>query len=362
MIKQLLKDLIAIDSSTKEGANTAIEFCQKWLIEQQLPVILLENKGYKMLICEIGSGENTLIWNGHVDVVSGKPEQFVPLESDGKIYGRGAADMKAGVAAMMCAMVSLKEKAIGSRIQLQIVPDEETGGFHGSGHLAEQGYRGDFVICSEPTQLGIGLQAKGIMQVDIEIEGKSAHGSRPWEGVNAIEKAMEVYHDMLHLPFAKESSALYSSPSINLAKIHGGEVYNKVPDRCIISLDIRFLPTQTIENILREIKGLAGEKVVLHMYGEPVRTEVGSSFIHSLRPLIEKYTHEPAVVFGQHGSADTRFFSAYGIPAIEFGPSGANWHGDEEYVEIHSVEQYKQMLVEFALQFKQIEGNDSPCK
>ncbi|HWO97180.1 MAG TPA: M20/M25/M40 family metallo-hydrolase [Bacillus sp. (in: firmicutes)] len=355
MVKQLLKDLIAIDSSTKEGANETVEFCQKWLIEQQLPVVLLENNGYKMLLCEIGSGKKTLVWNGHVDVVSGKPDQFIPLESDGKLYGRGAADMKAGVAAMMCAMVSLKDKPLGSCIQLQIVSDEETGGFHGSGYLAEQGYKGDFVICSEPTQLGIGLQAKGIIQLDIEVKGKAAHGSRPWEGVNAIEKAMGVYHDILQLPFTKESSPLYSTPSINLAKINGGEIYNKVPDRCILSLDIRFLPTQTIENILQEIKSITGELVMLHMYGEPVRTEINSSFIQSLCPLIEKYTHEPAVIFGQHGSADTRFFSAYGIPAIEFGPSGANWHGDEEYVEMKSVEQYKQMLVEFALQFEKIE-------
>ncbi|MDQ0246898.1 succinyl-diaminopimelate desuccinylase [Bacillus fengqiuensis] len=355
MVKQLLKDLIAIDSSTKEGANAAVEFCQKWLIEQQLPFISLENNGYKMLICEIGSGDKTLTWNGHVDVVSGNRKQFAPLELDGKIYGRGAADMKAGVAAMMCAMASLKEKALRSRIQLQIVSDEETGGFYGSGYLAEQGYKGDFVICSEPTQLGIGLQAKGIMQLDIEVKGKAAHSSRPWEGVNAIEKAMDMYHDILQLPFAKESSAFYSSPSINLAKIHGGEVYNKVPDRCILSLDIRFLPTQTMEDILREIKAIAGEDVVWYMYGEPVRTEINNPFIQSLHPLIEKYTHKPAVVFGQHGSADTRFFSAYGIPAIEFGPSGAHWHGDEEYVEIESIELYQQMLIEFALQFDKVE-------
>jgi succinyl-diaminopimelate desuccinylase len=359
MVKQLLKDLIAIDSSTKEGANAAVEFCRKWLVDHQLPVVLLENNGYKMLVCEIGSGGKTLIWNGHVDVVSGNPQQFVPLELDGKLYGRGAADMKAGVVAMMCAMVPLKEKAIGSRIQLQIVSDEETGGFYGSGYLAEQGYKGDFVICSEPTQLGIGLQAKGILQLDIEVKGKAAHGSRPWEGVNAIEKAMEMYRDILQLPFAKESSALYSSPSINLAKIHGGEVYNKVPDRCVLSLDIRFLPTQTTETILQEIKGIAGEHVMLHMYGEPVRTEINNPFIHSLRPLIEKYTDKPAVVFGQHGSADTRFFSFYDIPAIEFGPSGAHWHGDEEYVEIESVEIYKQMLIEFALQFDKVEQQEN---
>jgi succinyl-diaminopimelate desuccinylase len=351
MLKSLLKDLIAIDSSTKEGANEAVEFCRKWLLDQGLPVTLLKNNGHHMLVCEIGQGKNTLVWNGHVDVVSGNPGQFIPTESDGKLYGRGAADMKAGVAAMMCAMASLKNKAIDSRIQLQIVPDEETGGFHGSGYLAEQGYRGDFVVCSEPTQLGIGLQAKGILQLDIEVSGQAAHGSRPWEGRNAIEKAMAMYQNILQLPFTKESSAFYTGPSINLAKIHGGDVYNKVPHRCIMSLDIRFLPNQTAERILQELQTVTGENITVHMHGEPVRTEMDSRFINDLRSLVEKYTHEPAVIFGQHGSADTRFFSAYDIPAIEFGPSGANWHGDEEYVDLESVKLYQQLLIEWAHQF-----------
>lgn len=347
MINEILKSLISIDSSTKEGANDAVDFCRQWLKGEHLPVKELVNNGYKMLVCEIGSGEQTIIFNGHVDVVSGKMEQFIPLEIDGKLYGRGAADMKAGVAAMMVAMKQLNSLKLPTKVQLQIVSDEEIGGMNCSGYLADQGYRGDFVICSEPTQLGIGLQAKGVLRLDIEINGKSAHGSRPWEGINAIERAFHEYEKILTLPFLKESSEFYASPSINLAKIQGGDAYNKVPEKCVCSLDIRYLPTQTVEQIVAEIESVVDGTVYVIQSGIPVKTEADSPYIKSLSSIIEKHLKKEAHIFGQHGSADTTFFAAYGIPAIEFGPSGANWHGDDEYVILKTIDQYTQMLVEF---------------
>jgi succinyl-diaminopimelate desuccinylase len=283
--------------------------------------------------------------------VSGKPDQFIPLENEGKLYGRGTADMKAGVAAMMHAICELKDKPLGLKVQLQIVSDEEIGGFNCSGYLAKNGYIGDFVICSEPTQLGIGLQAKGTLQLDIEISGKPAHGSRPWEGINAIEKAYEVYQRILNLSFAKEKSEFYPSPSINLAKIKAGEVYNKVPDKCMISLDIRYLPTQSKNDIIEQIGTITDGEVILKMFSLPVSTEPQDPFINLLKPVIEKHTNKDAVIFGQHGSADTVFFAAFDIPAIEFGPSGGGWHGDDEYVELSSIDVYKDMLVDFIQEF-----------
>ncbi|MFC4410077.1 M20 family metallopeptidase [Chungangia koreensis] len=350
MVIDLLKKLILIDSSTKDGANLAVDFCRRWLEEQNLTVKELTNNGYKMLVCEIGSGDQTIIFNGHVDVVSGNEEQFIPVERDGKLYGRGAADMKAGVAAMMVAMKQLKDLNLRSKVQLQIVSDEEIGGLNCSGYLADQGYRGDFVICSEPTQLGIGLQAKGVLRLDIEINGKPAHGSRPWEGVNAIEKAYYEYEKILELPFLKESSELYTSPSINLAKIQGGDAYNKVPEKCVCSLDIRYLPTQTAEEVIAQIEGVVDGKVTAVLIGNPVKTEANSPYIELLSPVIQKNLEKEARLFGQHGSADTLFFANYGIPAIEFGPSGANWHGDEEYVIVESISQYTRILVDFAME------------
>lgn len=277
-MKELLKELILIDSSTKEGANQAVEFCKQWLIEHELKPNLIENNGYKMLVCEIGEGDKTIVFNGHVDVVSGKKEQFIPVEKNGRIYARGAADMKAGVAAMMVAMKKLKNQKLGVKIQLQIVSDEEIGGMNCTGYLVENGNRGDFVICSEPTQLGIALQARGVLRIEVEVSGKSAHGSRPWEGENAIVKAYQIYEKLLQLPFTKESSDFYQSPSINLAIISGGEVFNKVPDHCVMSLDIRYLPGQDADVIVKQIESISDGKVTVSLKGIPVATK---RMIHS---------------------------------------------------------------------------------
>lgn len=347
-MKELVKELILIDSSTVEGANQAIEFCRQWLIEQKLKPSLIENNGYKMLVCEMGEGDKTIVWNGHVDVVSGKKKQFVPVEKDGKLYGRGAADMKAGVAAMMFAMKELRDQKLGVKIQLQIVSDEEIGGQNCTGYLVENGYRGDFVIASEPTQLGIALQAKGVLRLEVDVIGKSAHGSRPWEGENAIIKAFQAYEKLLELPFTKESSAFYQSPSINLAIIAGGEVFNKVPDHCVMSLDIRYLPGQKAETIIQQIESIVDGTITVGLKGIPVATKSDDPFITKLKTVLEKHTDGDASLFGQHGAADTQYFAVHGIPAIEFGPSGANWHGDDEFVLLESLEKYKNILIEYS--------------
>ena len=150
---ELLKDLIKIESDTKEGANKALLFCADWLKRQGQEVTVHDNEGYLMLTAIKGQGTETIVWNGHVDVVPGHADQFVPMEENGRLYGRGAADMKAGVAAMMQAFVDLDAETLPRIVQLHIVTDEEIGGRHTSKWLVEQGFHGDFVICGDPTGL-----------------------------------------------------------------------------------------------------------------------------------------------------------------------------------------------------------------
>lgn len=200
--------------------------------------------------------------------------------------------------------------------------------------------------------MGIGVKAKGILQIDIEVHGKSAHGSRPWQGENAIIKAYEIFNKITNLPFVKEKAKLYEFPSINLSKIEGGNVYNKVPDYCKMSLDIRFLPQQNIDEILEQIKSIAGENVTIYSQGDPVKTDINNPYVKKLIESIAVVSKQGNTsTFGQHGSADTRFFSKYNIPAVEFGPCGENWHGDDEYAILKSVELYKEILVQFAKEF-----------
>lgn len=347
----LLEQLIEIDSSTKEGANEAIDFCGEWLENRGLTVKRIENNGFHMLVCEIGQGDNTIVLNGHIDVVEGEKEQFEPYINEGKMYGRGSVDMKAGVASMMETVAQLKDSDITSKVMLQIVPDEEVGGINGTKYLTDNGYLGEFIICGEPTSMGIAIQSKGVLQLDFTIRGEPAHGSRPWEGDNAITKAYNLFEDILKLPFATETAEpMYGKPSINFAKIKGGTVYNKVPAACEMSLDIRYLPEQSPDEIFKQIQEIIEGNVTTHMHNPPVKTEEDNPYVQALATSVTNQTDlEKVTIFGQHGSSDGQFFTKYGGAAVEFGPVGHDWHGEKELVYIDSVREYQKVLKEFLL-------------
>ncbi len=342
-----IKDLIKIDSSSKQGANKALDFCAGYLAQNNMKHRVLENTGYKMLTCSVGTGDKKIILNGHLDVVEAKEAQFIPKVRQDKLYGRGAADMKAAVVSLITVLGEFTTRELPYRLELQLVTDEETGGENCSRYLADSNPNGDFVICGEPTNLGIGVQAKGILQIDIIVNGKSAHGSRPWEGDNAIIKAYKLFDKINSLPFVQECSDILKKPSINLSKIEGGMVYNKVPDCCVLSLDIRFLPQQSREQIIGQIKRITDNTIEVKGFGQPVVTSDKNVFVRSLARSIERHIDDNARILGQHGSSDTRFFSKHGIPAVEFGPCGDNWHGDNEHVILSSIEKYEEILIDF---------------
>ena len=164
------------------------------------------------------------------------------VEGD-RIYGRGAYDMKGALAAMMGALQELRD-ARGVQVLLAVVPDEESEEEidRGTEVLIKSGYTGDFAITGEPTDLHVGVQAKGVLAMRLEVTGTAAHGATPWLGDNAILKALDTFRSIESLPFARESSDLFDRPSINLGRILGGDALNKVPDACVIDVDIRYLP------------------------------------------------------------------------------------------------------------------------
>jgi succinyl-diaminopimelate desuccinylase len=345
----LLEKLIEIDSSHKQGINKAMDYCEEWLTDRGVSVEKIKNEGYAMLVSEIGQGESTIVLNGHIDVIEAEPSQFEPYINEGKMYGRGSVDMKAGVASMMETFVQLKDSDLATKVMLQIVPDEETGGNHGTRFLTENGYLGDFIICGEPTHMGIAIQSKGVLQLDFNIRGKPAHGSRPWEGVNAITNAYKIFEHILKLPFAEDTSEMFEKPSINLAKMRAGTVYNKVPERCEMSLDIRFLPNQSADEILKQIEEVTDGDVKIHQSKGPVKTKADNPYVQALAESVKNQTDlERVNIFGQHGSNDGQYFTKYGGSAVEFGPVGYDWHGDKELVYVDSVREYQRVLEDFA--------------
>lgn len=349
----LLHDLISIDTSERENVDRALELAVRYLENHGITGEILDNQGYKSFVAVVGEGKKTLVLNGHLDVVSGREELFRPVDKDGRIYGRGSADMKGGCVAMIDALIRLKDSNPPCRIMLQLVPDEETGGKFGTAFLVEKGYVGDFVICTEPTNLRLSIQSKGIIRMDVVTTGRSAHGSRPWEGENAVIKAMENFRRIETLPILREGSDFYERSSVNLAVISGGDIYNRVPDQCTIGLDIRYVPHLDGEKIIDEIRRTVDGEVRVLALESGVNVHPREEALELLRESIGRVIPGKDIAFtAQHGGSDARYFMARGIPAVEFGPAGDHWHGDEEYVDSRSLENLVEILVDFAGRFK----------
>jgi succinyl-diaminopimelate desuccinylase len=282
-------------------------------------------------------------------VVPGRPEQFAPRVECDKLFGRGAYDMKGGLAGMMCAVRELAGQN-DVRVHFVCVADEESEEVEqrGSDYLVEQGYVGDFAITGEPTDLHIGIQAKGVLAMRIEVRGTAAHGSTPWKGDNAVLKALDVFRQIESMPFARESSDLFDRPSINLGRILGGDALNKVPDVCVIDVDIRYLPGQDADEILACVRELQDAEVTKVFHRGPVVVPRDNPFVQTLSEGIARVvTVEEKISVGRDGASDAISFLEAGVPAVECGPVGDGHHGPEEWVSVRSLGEYRRALVEF---------------
>lgn len=351
-IEGLACELIRMEATTSERINATIGYCAEWLKQRGLTITLFENEGLMSLVCMVNEEKEspTIILNGHVDVVSAASEGFSPRIEEGKLFGRGSYDMLGSVAAMMHAMVDLSKMDLQAKIMLCLVPDEERGGFNGTGFLVDQGYRGDIAICGEPTNFKIAVQAKGVLQLKMTVHGIAAHGSRPWLGENAILKAMKYCEAIEAIEVIQKTNLFFRRPSFNLAKIEAGNAINQVPDQCTAHLDIRYLPGEDVNEIIAQIQRKAPDaNLEILTHGAPVLTDGDHPYLIQLKKVTEQLLNRKIEFFGQDGTADTRFYANYRIPAIEFGPVGAGHHGPNEYVEIDSLYSYKEILKQFAM-------------
>ncbi|MGD9694172.1 MAG: M20 family metallopeptidase [Thermoleophilia bacterium] len=346
---QLAERLIAYDTSRRSGIGPATDFIAGWLEARGAAVRSLDIEGRRCLRALVGTGPVHLIYHGHLDVVPGHPGQFVPRAEGGRLVGRGAYDMKAALAAMMLALADLRGLE-GARVELIVVPDEERSdpGANCTEMLVRDGLRADFVICGEPTDMHVGVQAKGVLMLRVEVEGTAAHGATPWLGDNAVLRAVDMFRRIQTLPFAAESAPLFERPSINLGRIQGGDAVNKVPDSCRMDVDLRYLPGQSPEEVLRQVRSLDPRARVEPLLERPP-ADVSPRHPYVLALLEAAGRYEPATAsVGRDGASDAVAFLGAGVPAIEFGPRGAGHHGPEEYVEIDSLPRYRRALADFA--------------
>jgi succinyl-diaminopimelate desuccinylase len=345
----LTERLISYDTSTLDGVRAAAGFVKGWLEARDLEAKDGTHNGLPVIAATVGAESGpTVILHGHLDVVPGHESQFVPRLDGDRLYGRGAYDMKGGLAAMMCAARDLQAQA-AVRVHFVCVSDEESdeAEARGSDYLVERGYTGDFAITGEPTDLHIGVQAKGVLALRIDVSGTSAHGSTPWLGDNAVVKAVDVFRQIEAMPFTRESSDMFDRPSVSLGRIIGGDAMNRVPDRCAIDVDIRFLPGQSARAIMADIEAIPDTSLTVVFHRDPAVVERDNPYVRLLAESIADGVPSERISIGRDGASDIVSFLEAGTPGVEFGPIGAGHHGPEEWVSISSLGRYQRALVEF---------------
>ncbi len=350
-IVTLSKEFVSIKSNSENTAE----------LDKILKIALSNLKGYTIERFEKKGAKSALIYNakkrpskfkvilnGHLDVVPGKDYQYLPKIRGDRLFGVGSMDMKASVACLILVFKEVADK-VNYPLALQLVTDEESGGFNGTKYQIEKGVKADFVIAGESTGLQIANRAKGILQVKIATKGKTAHGAYPWRGTNAIWKMNQ---------FLNSLSKKYPIPAqqewvttVNLSKIQtSNQSFNKIPDDCEIWLDIRYIPKEA-DTIVSSIKALLpkGFKLVITEKEPALFVDENNQYLKILQRVDEQVTKKKVRFYGAQGSSDARHFTRVGIDGIEFGPIGENIGSDDECVSIKSLEQYYQILKNFLL-------------
>jgi len=349
-ILDLTEKLVGFKSTNDnlEEINKCLDFIENYFSQPEFEVTRHEKNDVPSLVVTFGQENPELMLHGHIDVIEASEEMFETSIEDGKLYGRGTADMKAGVAALMTAMKDLKKEK--PSVGLMIVSDEERGGFNGAGYLFEEIYSPEFAISAEPNNidgyLDIITDQKGILRIKISTRGLSAHGSRPWNGGNAIEKFMEKWSEIKGL-FKDHEQGDNWTTTVNLGKIRAGDSTNKVPEKAEAWLDIRTANDYPNEEVINDLKDIEGLEIVSIKLDDPIlSTDQNNKFVKSLKNSAEKFEEECQISRKEPGS-DMRFLTENGIPAVVFGPEGYNAHAPDEYATIESLGDYYDILMDF---------------
>jgi succinyl-diaminopimelate desuccinylase len=347
----LAERLICYDTSRPDELTAAAGFVKGWLESRDIEVREYDHNGLPVLVAEVGAAAGAgpcVVLHGHLDVVPGRPEQFEPVVDGDRLIGRGAYDMKGGLAAMMCALKDVERQG-RVRVRFVCVPDEESEEIdeRSTDGFVKLGLGGDFAITGEPTDLHIGIEAKGVLAMRIDVHGRAAHSSTPWLGDNAVLKAVDVFRAIESLPFTRESSEMFPRPSINLGRIEGGDALNKVPDLCTMAVDVRYLPGQDPAEILDQVAAIPDIDVMRTFIHPPVTVARTDPYVRALRDAVARSIRGEVMSVGRDGASDAAAFIEAGIPAVEFGPAGAGHHGPEEWASLTSLARYRRALSDF---------------
>jgi acetylornithine deacetylase len=358
-VVELVSRLVAIDSVNPSlveggaGEGEIAAFVAGWARDNGLEIQVLEETSGRpsVVVRAPGSGNGrTLLLCGHLDTVNveGMSDPHRPRIDGDLLHGRGAYDMKAGVAAALLAAREAAGLGLAGDVVVAAVADEE----HASLGVQEalRAVRADAAIVTEPTELELVVAHKGFVWAEIEVTGVAAHGSRPQLGVDAIVKAGPVLTAIgeLDSELGARTHPLLGRGSVHASVIQGGIEMSSYPARCVIGLERRTLPGDTREDIDRELAALGGSKHSITLVREPFEVDPDSAVVTSVSAAAAQLLGAEPKVTGASYWADAAFIAAAGIPTVMFGPGGEGAHAIEEWVSITDTVAVTRVLVAVA--------------
>jgi acetylornithine deacetylase/succinyl-diaminopimelate desuccinylase len=358
-VVELTAALVAVDTRNPPGNERPIDGVVRAALARWEPAwIEIEPvPGRLSLVATLphpdGPGERpTLVINGHLDVVpvtaaAWTRDPFEPEVDNGRLYGRGSADMKGGIAAAICAL-SLLERAgrvPACDVVFHLVADEERGGRYGTRVLLEQGLiRGDACLVPEPTDLQLCVAERGLMQATLTVHGRPGHGSRPRDAVSAIEHAARLVLALHAADFGDPDHPLLGRPTANVGTISGGDTFNTVAESCTIGVDRRVLPgateASTAAGIRNRVEAAGVEdlryNLEVDVFGEASEMPADDPWVKQVGGAVERATGRQPGIIGMTFTTDARFVRNQArIPTVVCGPGAVEQaHGNDEWVAV----------------------------
>ncbi len=350
-IVKLLQKVIQIESTNPPGNELDLA---RWLAEYfaaaglQPEVLEYEGQRANLILRLKGSGGRpALIFSAHMDTVSAgeTPWTFPPFSGmlhEGRIYGRGAADMKGGLACMAQAATLLAQSGLALRGDLIVAfTYDETYGLRGAKQLVDGGYLAGAgaVLVSEPSTLDVFTAEKGALWLECRARGKVAHTSMPHLGRNAIFEMVRFLRRVEdELALGQGEHALLGKPTFTVGTIRGGVAINVIPDVCEARLDIRLLPGQDYRAVVREVEALGEGRIEVEVldWKPPVESDTHAEIVGIALRGVEDITGTPRSPKGVAYYTDgTVLANRLGIPMVNIGPADTGMtHQPDENVEV----------------------------
>lgn len=350
-----LSTLVSMNTTTSSKDEKALEWVKQELKDLPLYFKSHEFDGYHSLVITTKQTKKPKIFLvAHMDVVPGNENLFHPLIKEGKMYGRGAYDMKMAIACYILLLHDLKDQIKDLDIGIMLTSDEEIGGMNGVKSLLSGGYSSSIALLPDGGfDWKIEEAAKGALQVKLIAKGKSAHGSRPWLGENAINKLMLVLTE-INAHFDKEKGPREDYyTTVNIGVIQGGSAPNQVPDYAEAELDIRFPPTENAVQMLSKVQSITNKypevTVEKLLEGLPRQADLNLRPFKQFKALAKNLYGIEVGSIRSHGASDARFFGEKQIPVIVIAPKGGEIHSEGEWIDLKDLARFYRVMKEWVL-------------